>query len=283
MSLDLNIYDEQLPFFAYGIFKPGQLAFKRVEDIVEYVETSATVSGVLYERDGLPLLKKINLGTVKGVLIKFRPELGMEAYSRISELEPDTQYKWSTIKVTTQKGQIESNVLLGIRPENGGIELEADQWAGQSDPFFSTALDIVDEILEANKEFSWDLKPLFRLEMGYLLLWCAIERYASFRYNLGKKANKKIERMAEDPVFCEALKREVTESREIRRADNADKVCLDSSSPLKSVRYYYQIRSNITHRGKGVVNDHAILLKSLRELLAIFRAVLQAAFAETSY
>jgi hypothetical protein len=41
--------------------------------------------------------------------------------------------------------------------------------------------------------------------------------------------------------------------------------------------YYYQVRSNITHRGKAVVTDYDTLGKSAKELLPIFRAVLAAA------
>ena len=106
MPLGNKKFDESLPFFAYGIFKTGQLAFKELADLVDYVEASATVSGVLYERDGLPLLQKNNRGTIKGALITFRRGLGHDAYHEITKIEPDTQYKWSTVKVTTKKRAI---------------------------------------------------------------------------------------------------------------------------------------------------------------------------------
>jgi hypothetical protein len=52
---------------------------------------------------------------------------------------------------------------------------------------------------------------------------------------------------------------------------------LDPESPEKAVDYYYQVRSNITHRGKGVGRDYNLLRDSLAELLPIFREVLREA------
>ena len=46
------------------------------------------------------------------------------------------------------------------------------------------------------------------------------------------------------------------------------------------MQYYYQVRSNITHRGKGVAQDYELLRDSLSELLPIFRKVLEAAECE---
>jgi hypothetical protein len=73
----------------------------------------------------------------------------------------------------------------------------------------------------------------------------------------------------------------VSERREVFRADDpTGKYILDTNTPEKAVSYYYQIRSNLIHRGKGVVHDHARIEKSLKELLAIFRQVLSEAFKE---
>ena len=57
---------------------------------------------------------------------------------------------------------------------------------------------------------------------------------------------------------------------------------LDPSNPKESLKYYYQVRSNITHRGKAATRDFATLRDSLTELHAIFRCVLDAAFDEAS-
>lgn len=268
-------------FFAYGIFKPGQLAYRQIKEFVTEADATATVEGALRERDGLPILKTGGTGQVRGALLTFRPNAEAEAYAKINLLEPKSQYRWGRIQVFSITGLREAAALIGRQPDKGSIPLETDDWDGANDPLFSSALDVISEILESNREFAWDLKPLFRLEMAYLLLWSAIERFASFSYHLGSEPWQKVKQIATEPAFKEALERKVCKSRQLYRADRAgDDVKLSPTNPAKSVEYYYQVRSNITHRGKGVGRDHDILWASLSELLVIFRAVLDAAFPQ---
>ncbi len=154
-----------------------------------------------------------------------------------------------------------------------------EEWDGKRDPLFTAALDVVEETLRTNREFAWDLKPLFRLQMAYLLLWSAIERYVSLRYHLGERVNQKVNHLASENVFTEALAEARPLKREVVRSHKPEeKAVLDWENPKKALDYYYQVRSNITHRGKAVVEDHDRLLKSLDELLPIFQKVLNSAF-----
>ena len=69
----------------------------------------------------------------------------------------------------------------------------------------------------------------------------------------------------------------------MQRADRpTDHYELTPDDPRNSLNYYYQIRSNITHRGKGVVRDHDIVRASLKELLEIFTELVRAAFESSS-
>jgi len=69
----------------------------------------------------------------------------------------------------------------------------------------------------------------------------------------------------------------------VQRADRpTDHYELTPDDPRNSLNYYYQIRSNITHRGKGVVRDHDIVRASLKELLEIFTELVRAAFESSS-
>ena len=47
-----------------------------------------------------------------------------------------------------------------------------------------------------------------------------------------------------------------------------------------ALEYYYQVRSNVTHRGKGIIRDFEIIKFSIEELLPIFRDVLITAFQD---
>lgn len=63
-----------LPFFAYGLFKPGQLSYFRIRDFIENMEEGIIV-GKLIERDGIPLLVEDNYANVKGNIIYSGREL----------------------------------------------------------------------------------------------------------------------------------------------------------------------------------------------------------------
>lgn len=271
--------DIDWPFFAYGVFKPGQLAFFQLRGLVSKVTDPAQVAGRLLLRDGLPIIDPEGYGHVKGALVTFLPERAAEAYNRISAMEPDRHYHWHEAQVDGEP----ANALVGRSPRKGSVPCEDDEWNGWSDPLFTAALDVVEETLSSNV-FQWDLKPLFKLQMAYLLLWSSIERYVSLRYHLGDKVMEKVSQLAREPAFVAGLALHVEKRRHVYRADRPDQmVTLDSQSPKKALDYYYQVRSNITHRGKAAERDHERVRMSLTELLPIFRDVLKRAETDARY
>lgn len=271
--------DTTLPFFAYGVFKPGELAFLQIKEFVGDLPRNCTISGELLIRDGLPIASPEGQGGIRGVLLTFRTDKQTDAYKRIGGLEPEKQYRWGTIETGFGK----ANYLAGVSPHKGSVRAE-EEWTGRNDPLFTVALDVVEETLGANRDFNWDLKPLFRLEMAYLLLWTAIERYASLRYHLREKATQKVLKLAEERAFQAALAQEVHVERKVVSAeDPTDHYVLSANNASKSLKYYHQVRNNLVHRGKGVVMDHDRVRDSLTELLSIFKATLKAAFEESKW
>lgn len=268
-----------LPFFAYGTFKPRQLGFYRIVDCVEKVENDCIIRGTLLERDGLPIVDEEGNSEVHGSLVFFKPDSVCKAYLRIVEIEPDKHYKWGVTNTRKGNATVDANVLYGRSPRRGSVPFEGAEWDGSKDHLFTSALEVIAETIEQNSEFEWNLKPLFRLQMAYLLLWSSIERYVSLRYHLGNKVTEKIQRIAEEDEFIESLRLIVKEQRSVSRADKPDeKVTLNPANPKKSIEYYYQVRSNITHRGKAVVRDFDIVKSSLKELYEIFVRVKEKAF-----
>ena len=264
-----------LPFFAYGLFKPRQLCYSRIKELVRETK-EGTVGGRLKERDGMPLLVSNPNDTVRGHLIYFHAGKEDEAYNRIMEIEPEEVYRWDTIRVDDQ---VDANVLLGRKEGRGSFDIEhCEEWDGRSDPFFNQGLQEVEDILKANPHFKPDYKPLFRLHMAYSLLWSAIERYTGLKYHLGTKVNQKVYQIAGEKCFAASLKDNVKGKREVFSAADLGKCVLDPEDPERSIRYYYQVRSNAAHRGKAVHGDFQTLKSSLEELLAIFRDVLKSAF-----
>ncbi len=251
-----------LPFFAYGVFRPGELAFLQIKDLVATSQQNCSIAGALRIRDGLPISSPSQSERLLGTLIHFHHGSEEEAYRRIAELEPEAQYRWEV--TSTEFGRV--NHLAGRNPMRGSIVLDEDVWCGREDPLFTVALDVIHETWQRNQCFEWDLRPLFHLEMAYLLLWTAIERYASLRYHLADKATRKVMKIANECAFKSALTKNVTEKREVSRGDDpSEKIVLDPNSPEKALAYYYQIRSNLTlprfyrhlHKGEnGEIGGH---------------------------
>lgn len=265
----------KLPFFAYGLFKPGQLCFFRINDLVKSTIDSE-VFGILKERDGIPLLILSEYRKVKGVVIHFKEAQELNAYRRIVEIEPDQVYSWCEVQLAD--GTM-ANVLLGKRHERGSADIEhAEEWDSRTDPFFKDAVEEIENILKTNSEFGWDFKTILRLQMAYSLLWTALERYAGLRYHLGKKVTDKVYQIAEEEVFVESLRRHVKSPQEVYSTSDLEKYVLDPYDPRKSIKYYYQVRSNAVHRGKAATRDFEILKNALEELLGIFKYMLNEAW-----
>ena len=270
--------DTTLPFFAYGIFKPGQLCHSRIQDHVEKF-IPAWVSGMLMERDGIPLLVLCNDDSnVKGFVIHFKLGEERDAYKKIIGIEPDEVYYWGKVRIDDSI----ANVLLGKKVGRGSSYIEhINEWDGRNDPFFKQGLEEVESILQANQEFDWDFRALLRLQMAYALLWTALERYAGLKYHLGKEVNRKVYQIADEICFSNALRKHVTQPRELFSSTDLTRFKLDPNDPLKSIKYYYQVRCNSIHRGKAVIRDFDTMKSSLAELLAIFKEILAESFPST--
>jgi hypothetical protein len=291
--------DLTLPFFAYGIFRPGELGFLRLIEHVAGEITMLRVKGHLKVRDGLPLLVLGTESEVEGYVIP----LQADGYRLIADLEPHRLYYWAEQTVSAFDDQEQNarrvNVLVGRSPEKGADNLE-DGWHGHNDPLFSEALPIIRAVVDGlhnptNNTADWDC--FFRAQMAYLLLWSAIERYASIRYHLGGDFNQKILEIHKERAFQQALRSEIKNSRRLYRADTPEKACKllsirdeDTSDEARikaknALLYYAQVRNNIVHRGKAGTlynKDYEHVCCSLKELLKVFDQVLTAAFKESS-
>ena len=201
MDLPQNI---NLPFFAYGIFKPGELAFYRIKEFVKN-HSQITVNGNLKIRDGLPLFDKDGMWEVKGYLLYFNENSYEESYRRIIQIEPDAHYRWHTIPIIEGNNE-EANILIGRSPNRGSQQSDESFFNGKNDPLFNEAFELIEQIIndtsEIEKHFHNDYKEFFNLQMAYLLLWSIIEKYVSFRYHLGEGVRKKVLQLSTDDYFC---------------------------------------------------------------------------------
>jgi hypothetical protein len=274
--------NSELPFFAYGFFRPGEISFLGIKDFVADAKPFM-VPGEIKHRDGLNLFVKNDNKTVDGYLINFHKDRGADAYRFINAMEPDNLFYWKTDEFngTTY------NILYGKKPNKGSetsAEFEFDSvW---KDPFFTLALVTLEEFKIEEYTNDRDLrdKAMFKLQMKYMLLWTIIERFIFLRYSLGGTIADGNKKFAENLLFKEGLEKFIPNGsvkRPLFKSDVPDKqIDFSIDDAKKAIQYYYQVRCNVTHRGKGLVQDLDLLKNCYSELYNIINHVLKETYNE---
>lgn len=272
-----------LPFFAYGIFKPNQLAYPRIKDYVLCEPIKCSVKHALYERDGIPFVsEKDKSHKTQGYVIYFKEDYSELAYDIIRKTESAKFYRWETID--SEYGDV--NILFGRNPSRSTPSLvENESYDGRKDVFFTHAMNLISQEMK-DYEYDDDFENFFKLQRNYLLLWTCIERYTSLKYGENTKTFNN-HKLAQETIFKDSLKYYVKKSNEKRKifdSQTLNDVKLDPENPIKSIDYYYTMRSNVVHRGKSVSDiDEKKLRKSLVELLNIFQCVLKETFKDITF
>lgn len=260
-----------LPFFAYGIFKPGQLAYPQIRNYVDGEPSAELVDYEMLYRDGIPVLRSGENEHFKtsGYLMKFN---GPKAYEIIGGSQSDKLYMWKRIKVNG----IWANTLFGVNSDCGSSddrENSVSYYNYRQDSFFQEALDLIKEMKE---EFEGknvrNMKDFFKIQMHYMLLWSVIERFCTLTY--GHAAiGKNMFNFAKERSFNDKLN-SITRKDVVFSSDTLEDKYLDSNNYADSIVYYYTIRCNVVHKGKTVKSEERNKLKcSLEELYGLFMAV----------
>jgi hypothetical protein len=188
------------------------------------------------------------------------------AYATISDFEPTRQYRWTEADLI--EPAIRANLLRGDRLDRGAQPYEGERWSGRDDPVFRFAMEVVadtirrdaGDLFESEPVDAFDWCRLFRLQSGYLLLWAVVERLAALAYGPMLDPMAKVNSLGPDSDFQEIL-RQVVRPNEAAAFDSRDpkkRYRLDRDQPDRAPLYFYAVRSNLSHRGKGAYNDGEI-------------------------
>lgn len=250
----------KLPFFAYGIFKHGDIAFLRLKPYIQKIKKGISFNAKLHVKDGVPLIN-INDSSAKtyGDIIYFEDNSAEDAYKSIGELEPTSLYEWKEIQIDNKS----VNVLVGRKIDKGTNEFEDAYWNSWTDPLFTITFELVDDILkESPKDITG--KQFLKLQMTYLLLWTAIERYVTLRYKIGgADVMQKVQNLAQENQFILGVKNIGNKKRKVYKTYSNSEETFVADNPKKCVNYYYQIRSNIAYRGKAILDDSEFVHSAL--------------------
>ncbi len=258
-------------FFAYGIFRPGEIPFLGIDKYVSQI-TKITIKGKLLVRDGIILIINGN-ENIKGFLLEFKNNQKDKAYDHIMGLEPMDLFAWAEGEFET----IKFNILTARKEEKNTRYLDVffDYPTTKNDPYFIEGIEKLKKYSNSIPDkFHDNIDHVFDIQMRYLFLWIIFERFLLLRYGFGKHVTPRLKKISEDPIFKKALIKYVNTDLPNRTVFYAgsgeDSVSLDPKNELDSINYYYKIRNNITHRGKiEKENDFMIIKNSFIELLKI--------------
>ena len=90
-----------LPFFAYGFFKPHQIAFKKIEKYCHKRKNVGYVKGFIEHVNGMPVLfsNERSKFDVLGYVLKFHNKDKKRAYKAIGYSKHMNIYKWEEIEI----------------------------------------------------------------------------------------------------------------------------------------------------------------------------------------
>ena len=268
--------DTSLPFFSYGIFRVGGISFICIKEHIKNIDKNKKAIGRLLVRDGIPILDTQEKSFyADGDICYFKDTEREDAYGKIIGLEPEKYYTWENQIIDGVK----VNLLSGVKAKKGSVVAESSLWdSWTDDALFNTTFEIIEEELPNLGINFIDGKKFLKLQMLYLLLWTSIERYLGLRYSFrGAEPTSKIRLLSTNKNFIDILAKQ-TENSRYRQIYSTDKVenaiRFDSNNAKKSLEYYYQVRCNITHRGKAALGDSALVEQCLRDLCRVYKEFL---------
>lgn len=215
----------------------------------------------------------------KGVIMTFRQGQEAQSYNVICKTLLAKLYEWKTIEIDG----VDVNVLFGVDPKKGSNFIEDPRqrvsYDGKDDPLFSNVLDLIERNLNQERN-PYRIESFFELQMNFMMLWSAINRFSSLKYNQKFEIDN-YRKFARQKSFRNSIKQfEDRRHEPIYSTDDLEIHEFDADDPIKTLFYYYTFRCNVVHRGKTAGGDYDKLKQATEELLFIFRNVLSDAFEE---
>ena len=263
--------------FVYGSLKPGELGFEQIEAMVSNHRAAKLHDFALYVRDGLPIIRKQAPGeTVEGVLLTINAGMEEDFWRVVTEYEGATNYKFeNSIPIISEGREHLSGAFIGRKMGNGNPERLYVPWTSKLDPIFSQSFPILHRDIAVNSLKFTDAEhdpngywsQLNKLLSQYLLLVSILEHLTVVKFGGSKKQEPMVRiRKLQQSEGCLIALRALSDDRNnpsIKVSDSrAVEDSLSSSNPDQALFAWYQVRSNLQHRGKASLFDASLVHKS---------------------
>lgn len=262
--------DTSLPFFAYGIFKKDEIAWRRIESEVSKSLPLQLSGFSLKLRNGIAIAIPNVSGFINGMI--HHPS-SSRMYEEVGLTEPESQYKWSEI-VHPNIGRL--NLLEGRSPNTDSTDEFYQDWYGFKDLAFRIgfpyAYDVVKEsareleslVLLEDSSIGWH--SFFDLQSAYLLMWSFLERFQRFAFGDPATIGDGLRRIAESIEFQQCLEAipisrlHVHDSRRPKSRYSMTQSGDWTKDGIKALDAWYALRSNVAHRGKDQLGGHKLVV-----------------------
>ena len=263
--------------FVYGSLKPGELAYEQIENHVATAQTAEVRGYSLYVRDGLPLINQSSATeSVIGVLLSVVPSAIEEFWEIVGNYEGTTNYRRDDfVTISLPDGDVIGTAYIGRKMNKGHPEELHGPWTSKQDPLFGKSFPLVHErIKETILSFAdtehdvrryWD--QMNGLLAQYLLLVGIMEHLTVVKFGGSRSLEvmERIKRLQTNNGFRAsfmAINREpfnppiiVADSRDVEDS-------LSSAKDGQVLEAWYQVRSNLQHRGKSSIFDAELVHKA---------------------
>jgi len=269
--------EHPMKLFVYGSLKPGELGFEQIENFVSNHSAAELHDFALYVRDGLPVIRKQAPGeTVSGALLSIN--VGMEEkFWRVAiEYEGSTNYKLeNSLPVISEGRELLAGAFIGRKMGKGNPERLYSPWTSKLDPIFSRSFPLLHRDIAGNTLKFTDAehdpvgywRQMNSLLSQYLLLVSILEHLTVVKFGGSKKQEPmvRIRKLQQSQGFASAFNALTDEKNNppIKVSDSrAVEDSLSSSNPEQVLLAWYQVRSNLQHRGKASLFDAKLVQKS---------------------
>lgn len=273
--------------FMYGTLKQGEIAFSQIKNMVETITAAELIDYEIGIEDNLPKIFEQKNCIVKGDLIKPKKHLLKKFFETINDYEGGGLYK----KISTQvnlAGEISNcytYIATGV-PGRSFIRLEESAWYSRKYPNFSKLFPTLfgeikllgnESHQNSMQENYWNY--MIKLQGYYLNLFAILENYCLLVIGPSESVNpnRRINMVGFTKEWIMAYHQIKSEygiiEQTVRDARPPFKE-KDNATPETAIRFYYQIKNNITHQGKSSPADQDLIYKSLKDLSLILRKLL---------
>jgi hypothetical protein len=267
-------------YFAYDALQPGELAYHHIEDLVTTRQKAWLGDHSLRMRDGLPLLVREHGGRVEGYLLDFRdPVEGLAAVDSYRSMSLYQRLP-TGVEVQTDTGTRHASAFLGKSPDKGAeMDERPSRWSSARDTVFAHGVPAAARIARpwlkaVSHDRTWEAH--FHLQAAYLLTFTAVERLATFVFGFNDGPTSRVSELSSLPEWSELFRAANvrTDGRRIYSSDDLDREVLGPDGE-RAWDFWYAIRSNLSHRGKGAGRDLDIVRRAFIDVHDMLRLTLQ--------